>query len=87
MKKSGLEGERCDFCESGTLELKRCREIVKENGELIVIENVPTFVCNFCGMHYHIANVAKKMRHIALRKDQILKHISIPIAEFNMVTR
>lgn len=84
MKKKELEGERCDFCETGTLQFRQCREILRQNGELIVIQNVPTFVCNFCGMHYHLANVAKKMRQIAENKEQITHQISVPIAEFEI---
>lgn len=86
MRNRELEGECCDFCDNGTLELKFCREIIGHNGELIVIQNVPTYVCNYCGMHYHLANVAKRMRSIAENKEQIDYQISVPIAEFDMAT-
>jgi len=86
MKNLELEGEGCDFCKTGTLQFERCREIFRQNGELIVIQNVPTFVCNNCGMYYHLANVAKKMRSIADNKVKIKDKISIPLAEYEMVT-
>ena len=77
-----LEGERCDFCNNGKLQFKFCREIIKEGKELTIIENVPTFSCNHCGMRYHLAEVTKKMNAIARNKGKLKHQISVPIAEY-----
>ena len=80
--KNYLEEERCDFCYNGNLQFKLCREIIKQGKELEIIENVPTFICNHCGMRYHLAEVTKKMNAIASNKAKLKHKISVPIAEY-----
>lgn len=80
-----LEGERCDFCDSGNLQLKHCREIIKREQDLIIIDKVPAFICNYCGMRYHLAEVTKKMTSIAKNRSKRNRQISVPIAEFDFV--
>ena len=84
MNKKALAGERCDFCEGGKLQFKYCSEIFRQNGGFIIIENVPSFVCNFCGMRYYLAETTKKMRYIAENKKKIKHEILIPIAEYDV---
>ncbi len=82
MKVRSLEGERCDFCKNGILESKKVREIYKRNNEIVIIDDVPTFVCNYCGERYFLADVSKKMRAIAESRDRIKNKISVPLAEY-----
>ena len=83
MKKKSLEGERCDFCEVGTLEYKTVREIYKKNDDIVIIDDVPTFACTHCGERYYLSEVSKKMRQIAENQESIRNRISVPLAEYN----
>jgi len=74
MYNNELENEHCDFCENGKLQFKLCREIIKRGKELTIIENVPAFICNHCGMHYHLAEVTKKMSAIARNKGKLKQY-------------
>lgn len=82
MEKLSLEGERCDFCETGTLKSKRVREIYRKNTDLVIIDEVPAFVCDHCGERYYLSNVSKKMRFIAENQKKIRNKISVPIADY-----
>ena len=84
MYSKDIEGERCDFCENGKLRFKLCREIIKREEDLTIVEKVPTFICNYCGMRYHLAEVTKKMNSIAMNKSELKHKISVPIAEYDM---
>ena len=49
----------------------------------MIIDNVPAYVCNTCGEHYHLAPVAKKLRNIAENRSKIEEWISVPITTFD----
>lgn len=83
MKKRSLEGERCDFCEIGILESKRVREVYRKNSDMVIIDDVPAFVCNHCGERYYLSEVSKKMREIAENQERIRNRISVPLAEYD----
>ena len=48
-KAQDLTGEICTRCCVGRLAAKRGREYVRHKEELVIIENVPAWVCNKCG--------------------------------------
>ncbi|MFQ5707835.1 MAG: YgiT-type zinc finger protein [bacterium] len=77
-----LEGERCDFCEKGTLKAKRVREIFRKNQDIVLIDDVPAFVCNHCGERYYLADVNRKLRDIAENQEKIKNRISVPLADY-----
>ena len=82
-KKAGdMAGEVCVLCGEGHLEAKRGREYFRHGQSLVIIEDVPAWVCNKCGERYHHARVYKKMRQIAAHSDQITEHVSIPVARY-----
>jgi YgiT-type zinc finger domain-containing protein len=78
-----MEGDRCDFCGEGQLVPKRVREYYRHEGDLVVIDNVPAYVCTVCGEHYHVADVAKQLRRIAQRKHLIKETICFPCTAFD----
>ena len=83
-KKAGdMAGEVCTRCGEGHLEAKRGREYFRHGQSLVIIEDVPAWVCNKCGERYHHARVYKKMRQIAVHSDQITEHVSIPVARYH----
>jgi YgiT-type zinc finger domain-containing protein len=77
-----LTGEVCVRCCEGNLETTRGREYFRFGQSLVIIENVPAWVCPKCGERYHSAHVYKKMRQIAAHKDQLTEHVSIPVARY-----
>jgi YgiT-type zinc finger domain-containing protein len=78
-----MENERCDFCHEGRLKAQNVREYYRYQGEIVIIDNVPAYVCNTCGEHYHLAPVAKKLRNIAENRSKIEEWISVPITTFD----
>ena len=77
-----MEGERCDFCSDGRLEQTQVREYYRVGRGLVVIENVPAYVCSKCGERYYDADVAKQMRKLSKRGRQIKQRISFPLVRF-----
>ena len=81
-KSQDLAGETCTRCCIGRLAAKRGREYFRHKEELIIIENVPAWVCNKCGERFHRAEVFKSMRKIAAAKSRITKHVRVPVARY-----
>ncbi len=81
-KVADLTGEICTRCCVGRLAAKRGREYFRHKDALVIIENVPAWVCNKCGERYHRAEVFKNMRQIAAAKSRIIKHVRVPVARY-----
>ena len=77
-----MEGETCDFCLEGLLERHLVREYYRVKKGLVVMENVPAYVCDRCGERYYDANVAKQMRKLSTLGKQIKQKISFPLVRF-----
>ena len=77
-----MTGEICTRCCEGHLEATQGREYFRSGQSLVIIEDVPAWVCKKCGERYHHAHVYKKMRQIAAHSDQITEHVSIPVARY-----
>ena len=77
-----MTGEVCAICCEGRLEEKQGREYFRHGQSLIIIDNVPAWVCNKCGERYHHARVYKRMRQIAAHSDQLTEHVSVPVARY-----
>ncbi len=81
-KARDLTGEICARCCDGRLAAKRGREYFRHGDELMIIEDVPAWVCNKCGERYHHARVFKRMRQIAAGSGRITKHVRVPVARY-----
>ncbi len=77
-----MTDEVCSLCCEGHLEAKRRREYFRHGEALIIIEDVPAWVCNKCGERYHHARVFKRMRQIAIHSDQLAEHVRVPVARY-----
>ena len=77
-----MTGEICALCCEGKLEARQEGEYFRQGERLVIIDNVPSWVCNKCGERYHHAQVYKKMRDIALHRDQLTEHVSIPMVRY-----
>jgi YgiT-type zinc finger domain-containing protein len=81
-KTNDMSGEVCVRCCTGRLEAVCEREYFRHGQALVIIEDVPAWVCNKCGERYHHAHVYKKMRQIATQSDQITEHVRVPVAHY-----
>jgi YgiT-type zinc finger domain-containing protein len=81
-KAPDLTGDICARCCVGRLAAKRGREYFRHGDEMMIIEDVPAWVCNKCGERYHHARVFKRMRQIAAGSSQITKHLRVPVARY-----
>lgn len=77
-----LNGERCDFCDSGRLRLRRVREYYRGGRSMVIIDSVPAFVCDQCGHRYFAAKVAKDMRTLFRRRSRLKDRVSFPRVSF-----
>lgn len=77
-----MEDETCDRCLAGSLEHHLVREYYRVNKGLVVMENVPAYVCDRCGERYYDANVAKQMRKLGALGKQIKRRTSFPLIRF-----
>ena len=77
-----MTGEVCALCCEGKLTARQEREYFRHGESLVIIEDVPAWVCNKCGERYHHARVYKKMREIALHSHRLTDHVSIPLARY-----
>jgi YgiT-type zinc finger domain-containing protein len=80
-----LEGDRCDFCESGGLTGRRVREYYRVGTGMVVMDDVPAYVCAQCGHRYYEAAVAKEMREIARQRTRLKERVSFPRVSFKRV--
>lgn len=79
----------CLFCGNKNLSLKKVEYIYKNNGEYIMIQNVPALVCDYCGEQYFEGEVLKKIEDmffdIKNNKKVAKKLINVPIEEYEEV--
>jgi len=81
---ANVKGDRCEFCE-GEMEQRRVLARFRFKGQTIYVENVPAWVCNYCGEQYFDAPVFKRLEDIARQREQIQRVITFPLAEFDTV--
>ena len=79
-----MDGDRCDFCD-GRLSVRRVREYYRMGRGLVVIDDVPAWVCSQCGERYFAAAVAKEMRTLARGRSRLPQRISFPRVRFGKV--
>jgi YgiT-type zinc finger domain-containing protein len=80
-----MEGERCDFCQFGRLHARRVREYYRVGRGLVVIDDVPAYVCDRCGERYYEAQVAKRMRVLSRRRSRVKEKVFFPRVSFKKV--
>lgn len=80
-----MEGDRCDFCGVGRLRSRRVREYYRVGKDVLVIDEVPAYVCGRCGERYYDAKVAKQMRVLAKQRSAFKEKISFPRVNFKKV--
>jgi YgiT-type zinc finger domain-containing protein len=64
--------KQCSFCGNRHLSAKQTRYIHQQDGELLIVENVPCIECDYCGEQYFEIQTLKKIEadHLALAGHQ-----------------
>jgi YgiT-type zinc finger domain-containing protein len=52
--------DRCTFCK-GRLEERKTEFIARAGGEVVVIKDVPAYVCEQCGEEYYTPAISRKI--------------------------
>ena len=71
----------CSFC-MGKVEEKTVTVDYRWKENLLIIEGVPTGVCQQCGEQYFRGEVAEEMERLAEKRNKATKKINVPIANF-----
>lgn len=53
--------EQCSFCGNKHLTYKATRYIHQSGEEMLIVENVPCLVCDYCGEQYFDIGVLKQI--------------------------
>jgi len=77
-----ITGEVCSLCCARKLDGRRGREYFRHGQSLVIIEDVPAWLCNKCGERYDHGRVYKRMRQIAANSDHLTEHVTIPVARY-----
>lgn len=73
--------DRCFFCK-GKVTQERVNVDFRWGENLVVIEDVPTGVCQQCGEKYFDAEVYKDMEKLATGRIKPLKRLTIDVIKF-----
>lgn len=68
----GIEGNTCAFCEGGRLRRRRVRHFFAVGRDLVVIDDVPAYVCSQCGERYFVRQTVRDMRRLS-REHSLLR--------------
>jgi len=55
-----MKPERCSFCK-GTLKDDHTEYIARVNNEIVVIRDIPAYVCEWCHEAYFTPDISRKM--------------------------
>ena len=72
----------CDICGKKGAEIRTMTRSYGKGANLLIIENVPAVACPNCGESYLTAETLHEIERIKLRRKNLAKLKSIPVAEF-----
>ena len=76
----------CNFCGNKNFRESRVQYFYKHNDRLLVVNNVPCEVCEFCGEQYFKAEVLKKIEthfvDIYTQGKKAAREMIVPVEEF-----
>ena len=78
----GIEGDTCGFCEGGRLRRRRVRHFFAVGRDVVVIDDVPAYVCSQCGERYFVQQTVRDMRRLSRERSLLRKRISFPRMDF-----
>ena len=76
----------CNFCGNKNFKEKHTQYIYRHNNQLLVVNNVPSEECEYCGEQYFKAEVLRKIEKefesIYLAGKRAKKEVTVPVEEF-----
>lgn len=72
----------CYFCKGELRPANVTVDFRWGGGDLVVIEDVPAYVCSQCGERYFDAEVSEKVEKLALAQTKPTRTITIPVLKF-----
>ena len=79
--------EQCVFCGNKHLTAKTTRYLHQNQGEMLIVEQVPCIECDFCGEQYFDIQVLKKIEadhdDINEHRKQPSRFVRVAVEEFN----
>ena len=81
--------DKCSFCGNEEFKHVSTQYIYQRNGSLMIVDDVPTLVCAYCGEKYYEVNTLKQIesRFKAIYQDgqPPVKQISVPFESWDML--
>lgn len=74
--------ESCEICGKPGVILRRLSRSYGKGPRLLVVENVPVFVCPYCGESYMTAETLHELERIKLHRRSMAKSRSVAVASF-----
>lgn len=78
--------KKCNFCGNVNFRKKNVEYFYKHDGKFLVVNNVPSEVCEYCGEEYFKAEVLKKIeenfRDIYDSGKKAKNRVEVPVEEF-----
>lgn len=72
----------CDFCGADQAKIKYITRSYGKGTNLLIIENVPTVICQHCGESYLTAETLHEIARIKLHRKSFAKPRQVAVAEF-----
>jgi len=74
----------CVYC-GGRIEDKIVTVVKENQGEVIIIDNVPAGVCTQCGEREYTSEVARKIETVIIKKKGIKKTKTVPVEDLSVI--
>ena len=81
--------EKCSFCGNEEFKHVSTQYIYQRNGELMVVDEVPTLVCTHCGEKYYDIKTLKQIENrfnaIYEEGQQPSRKLTVPLESWNIL--
>lgn len=77
-----MYGYSCEYCEGTVKERVVEKEVFKHKNGFVMLENVPTGICDNCGYRYYHSTILKRVDEIAVDKEGSKRTESIPVTQY-----
>lgn len=83
--------DHCVFCGNKHLSAKTTRYLHQQDGEMLIVEEVPCMECDFCGEQYFDIGVLKRIEsdhlEIAEHRRQPQRYVRVAVESFGGADR
>ena len=81
--------DQCSFCGNEEFKQMSTQYIYQRNGELMVVDDVPTLVCTYCGEKYYnvrtLKQIEKRFEAIYTKGESPSRQVSVPLESWNLL--